>query len=159
MKGDVNVIKALNEVLTGELTAINQYFLHARMCKNWGYLRIADFTYKESIEEMKHAQNLLDRILFLEGIPNLQKLDKINIGENVKEQFDSDLALEFIAINRLKTAIDICYAAKDHTSRELLEHILADEENHVDWLEAQLGIVKDIGLENYLSQQLHEKNS
>lgn len=155
MKGDANVIKALNEVLTGELTAINQYFMHARMCKNWGYHRIADFTYKESIEEMKHAQNLLDRILFLEGIPNIQKLDKINIGETVKEQIDSDLTLEIMAINRLKSSIDICYAAKDHTSRELLERILEDEEKHVDWLEAQLGIIKDIGIENYLAQQLN----
>ena len=159
MKGDVNVIKALNEVLTGELTAINQYFLHARMCKNWGYLRIAEFTYKESIEEMKHAQNLLDRVLFLEGIPNLQRLDKINIGETIKEQLESDLALEVLAIDRLKKSIDICFTAKDHISRELLEHILEEEEKHVDWLEAQLGIIKDINLENYLSQQLHEKNS
>ncbi|KAB8033528.1 bacterioferritin [Fluviispira multicolorata] len=159
MKGDVQVIKALNEVLTGELTAINQYFLHARMCKNWGYNRIAEFTYKESIEEMKHAQSLLDRILFLEGVPNLQKLDKLNIGENVKEQFEADLALEFMALERLKKGIDACEAARDHTSCELLEHILEEEENHIDWLEAQLGLIKDIGLENYLAQQLHEKNS
>ncbi|WP_186644358.1 bacterioferritin [Fluviispira vulneris] len=159
MKGDVQVIKALNEVLTGELTAINQYFLHARMCKNWGYNRVADFTYKESIEEMKHAQTLLDRILFLEGIPNLQKLDKLNIGETVKEQFEADLALEFLALERLKKGIDICVTARDHTSREILEHILEEEEGHVDWLEAQLGLIKDIGLENYLAQQLHEKNS
>lgn len=159
MKGDVNVIKSLNEVLTGELTAINQYFLHARLCKNWGYKKIADFTYKESIEEMKHAQNLIDRILFLEGIPNVQKLDKINIGETVKEQFESDLALEILAIGRLKNAIDTCYSAKDHTSRELLEQILEDEENHIDWLEVQLSLIKDLGLENYLAQQLHEHGS
>ncbi|APJ03712.1 bacterioferritin [Silvanigrella aquatica] len=159
MKGDAQVIKALNEVLTGELTAINQYFLHARMCKNWGYNRIADYTYKESIEEMKHAQTLLDRVLFLEGIPNLQKLDKLNIGETVKEQFESDLALEYIAVERLKKGIDICISARDHTSREILEDILEDEEEHIDWLEAQLGLIKDIGYENYLSQQLHEKCS
>ena len=159
MKGDVQVIKALNEVLTGELTAINQYFLHARMCKNWGYNRIAEKTYKESIEEMKHAQDLLDRILFLDGIPNLQKLDKLNIGESVKEQLEADLALEFMAVDRLKKGIDICDAAKDHTSREMLEDILEDEEEHIDWLETQLSIIKDIGYENYLSQHLHEKCS
>lgn len=159
MKGDIHVIKALNEVLTGELTAINQYFLHARMCKNWGYHRIAEKTYKESIEEMKHAQELLDRILFLDGIPNLQKLDKLNIGENVKEQIEADLALEFMALERLKKGIDICIIAKDHTSCELLEKILEDEEEHVDWLETQLSLIKDIGYENYLTQQLHEKNS
>lgn len=158
MKGDANVIKALNEVLTGELTAINQYFLHARMCKNWGYNRIAEKTYKESIEEMKHAQELLDRVLFLEGIPNLQKLDKLNIGETVKEQLESDLALEHSALNRLKNGIDICKNARDHTSAELLEEILEDEEEHVDWLETQLGLIKDIGLENYLAQQMHEKS-
>ncbi|WP_397601645.1 bacterioferritin [Silvanigrella sp.] len=156
MKGDVNVIKALNEVLTGELTAINQYFLHARMCKNWGYNRIAEKTYKESIEEMKHAQDLLDRILFLDGIPNLQKLDKLNIGETVKEQIEADLALEFMAVDRLKRGIDTCEAARDHTSAEMLEEILEDEEEHIDWLETQLSLIKDIGYENYLSQQLHE---
>nr|WP_272914805.1 bacterioferritin [Silvanigrella paludirubra] len=156
MKGDVNVIKALNEVLTGELTAINQYFLHARMCKNWGYNRIAEKTYKESIEEMKHAQDLLDRILFLDGIPNLQKLDKLNIGETVKEQIEADLALEFMAVDRLKRGIDTCKTARDHTSAEMLEEILEDEEEHIDWLETQLSLIKDIGYENYLSQQLHE---
>ena len=158
MKGDINVIKALNEVLTGELTAINQYFLHARMCKNWGYYRIADKTYKESIEEMKDAQDLLDRVLFLEGIPNLQKLDKLNIGETVKEQLEADLALEFTALNRLKHGIEVCKNAKDYTSAELLEDILEDEEEHIDWLETQLGLIKDIGFENYLAQQLHEKS-
>jgi bacterioferritin len=159
MKGDIEVIKALNNVLTGELTAINQYFLHARMCKNWGYNRIAEKTYKESIEEMKHAQELLDRVLFLDGIPNLQKLDKLNIGENVKEQLEADLALEFIAVVRLKNGIDICRSAKDHTSAELLEEILEDEEEHIDWLETQLNVIKEIGYENYLTQQLHEKCS
>jgi bacterioferritin len=157
MKGKVEVIKILNEVLTGELTAINQYFLHARMCKNWGYDRLAAYTYKESIEEMKHAQTLIDRILFLEGIPNLQKLDKLNIGENVKEQLEADLAVEILALERLRHGIDICFAAKDHTSREILEHILEEEEDHVDWLEAQLGLIKDLGLENYLAQQIKEE--
>jgi bacterioferritin len=159
MKGDLQVIKALNEVLTGELTAINQYFLHAKMCKNWGFHRIAERTYKESIDEMKHAQNLVDRILFLDGIPNLQKLDKLNIGETVKEQIESDLALEFLAVERLKKGIDVCFAAKDHTSRELLEEILADEEDHIDWLETQLNVIKSVGYEYYLAQQLLEHSS
>lgn len=154
MKGDPKIIEALNEILTGELTAINQYFLHARMTKNWGYEQIAEKIYKESIEEMKHAQVLTDRILFLEGIPNLQKLGKLNIGETVIEQFESDLKMEFQAIDRLKPAIKICFETADHGSRELLEQILIDEEQHVDWLEAQLGLIKEIGRENYLAQQL-----
>src|SRR5690349_18450102 len=128
MKGDPKVIEALNEILTGELTAINQYFLHARMCKNWGFERIAAFVHKESIEEMKHAQNLTDRILFLEGLPNLQKLGKLNIGETVSEQFESDLKLEMVAYDKLKVAIKTCFDAADHTSRELLEDILEEEE-------------------------------
>src|SRR4051812_57999 len=138
MKGDPRVIDALNEILTGELTAINQYFLHARMCKNWGYERIAHIVYKESIEEMKHAQDLTDRVLFLDGIPNLQKLGKLNIGETVPEQLDSDLKLEYQALDRLKVAIKTCFDAADHASRELLEHILCDEEKHIDWIETQL---------------------
>jgi bacterioferritin len=154
MKGDPKVIEALNEILTGELTAINQYFLHARMCKNWGYDRIAGKVHKESIDEMKHAQELTDRILFLDGIPNLQKLGKLNIGENVPEQFEADLKLEFDALKNLKSAIKVCFEAADHTSRELLEHILADEENHVDWLETQLALIKEVGKENYLAQNM-----
>src|SRR5437868_5885453 len=116
MKGDAKVIEALNEILTGELTAINQYFLHARMCKNWGYERIAAMVHKESIDEMKHAQSLTDRVLFLEGIPNLQKLGKLNIGETVAEQFAADLKLEFQALEKLKGAIKTCFEAADHTS-------------------------------------------
>ncbi len=154
MKGDDKVIELLNEVLVGELTAINQYFLHAKMCKNWGYLKIAAIIHKESIDEMKHASELTDRILFLEGVPNFQKLDKLHIGETVKEQLESDLKLEQVAISRLKQGIEACYSAHDHVSRELLERILLDEENHIDWLEAQLGVIKDIGFENYLAQQL-----
>lgn len=156
MKGDPKVIEALNEVLTGELTAINQYFLHARMCKNWGYERIAHYVYKESIEEMKHAQDLTDRILFLEGLPNLQKLSKLNIGETVPEQLNSDLKMEYEAIERLKRGIKVCFDAVDHTSRELLEHILEEEEEHVDWLEAQLDQIKDVGKENWLAQQIRK---
>jgi bacterioferritin len=154
VKGDPKVIDALNEVLTGELTAINQYFLHARMCKNWGYDRIAHFVYKESIEEMKHAQDLVDRILFLEGVPNLQKLSKLNIGETVPEQLDSDLKLEYQALDRLKAAIKVTFDAADHTSRELLEHILQDEEKHIDWIEMQLGQIKELGKQIWLAEQI-----
>ena len=154
MKGDPKVIAVLNEMLVGELTAINQYFLHARMCKNWGYAKLAEKIYKESIDEMKHASDLADRILFLEGLPNFQQLDRIQIGENVRELLASDLRLEEIAIPRVKRAIDVCLDVKDHGSRELLEHILNDEENHADWLETQIGVIKEIGYENYLTQQL-----
>ena len=155
MKGDPNVIKLLNEVLVGELTAINQYFLHARMCKNWGYEKIAGKMYAESIDEMKHASKLTDRILLLEGVPNFQELGKLNIGETVKEQLESDLKLEEEAIARLRPAIEACYQAHDHASRELLEQILVAEEEHVDWIEAQLGMIKEMGYENYLTQQVH----
>jgi len=155
MKGDPKVIDALNEILTGELTAINQYFVHARMCKNWGYERIASTVHKESIDEMKHAQDLTDRILFLEGVPNLQRLGKLNIGETVPEQFDADLKLEYSALTNLKSAIKICFDATDHTSRELLEHILEDEEKHIDWLEQQLGLIKELGKEHYLAHNMH----
>jgi bacterioferritin len=156
MKGDANVISALNEILTGELTAINQYFLHGKMCKNWGFLKIGEKMYRESIDEMKHASILIDRVLFLEGMPNLQKLDKLRIGENVKEQLESDLGLEMIAIPRLKKAIDVCSSVGDHATRDLLEKILVSEEEHTDWLETQLSVIKDIGLQNYLAQQLEE---
>ncbi len=156
MKGDPKVIDSLNEILTGELTAINQYFLHARMCKNWGYERIAHIVHKESIDEMKHASNLTDRILFLEGLPNLQKLGKLNIGETVPEQFASDLRLEHTALDNLKKAIKVCFEAADHTSRELLEHILEDEEKHIDWLETQLGLIDQVGKENYLAENIRE---
>ncbi|MCB0411851.1 MAG: bacterioferritin [Bdellovibrionales bacterium] len=159
MRGNDNVIKALNDILTGELTAINQYFLHARIVKNWGYHRLAKTIYEESIEEMKHAQDLTDRVLFLEGIPNLQKLNALKIGENVEEQLKADLDLESDAIPKVKAAIELCLKEGDHVSRELLEHILVDEENHVDWLEAQLQIIKDIGIQNYLAQQMGEGTS
>ena len=159
MKGDAKVIEALNDILTGELTAINQYFLHARMCKDWGYERIAKKVYHESIDEMKHAKKVMDRILFLEGIPNVQRLMKINIGENVKEQFLSDLKLEYDAVKRLQTAIQITIDVKDHTTRELFEVILEDEEGHIDWLETQLSLIDQIGLPNYLAQQVYEEQS
>lgn len=156
MKGDKKVIDILNEILTGELTAINQYFLHARMCKSWGFEKIGAKVYKESIDEMKHAQWLIDRVLFLEGIPNVQRLGTINIGEAVKEQLESDLALEFQAIPRLKKGIQICNDVNDHATRELFEKILVSEEDHVDWLESQLTLIQQVGLQNYLAQQIHE---
>lgn len=154
MKGDTKVIKILNDVLTAELTAINQYFLHARMCNSWGYSRIGGKIYKESIDEMKHSQTLIDRILFLEGLPNVQKMLSMNIGQNVKEILESDLALEHQALPRLRKGIEECYKASDHASREILEHILRDEEAHTDWIETQLHVIKDLGLPNYLAQQL-----
>lgn len=154
MKGSSKVLAMLNEVLTGELTAINQYFLHAKMCKNWGYHKIHKKVYEESIDEMKHATILVDRILFLEGVPNLQKLDKLHIGENVAEQFASDLQLEVHAIERLKKGIELCWDERDHVSREMLEDILKSEEAHYEWLEEQQGIIKDIGLPNYLAQAI-----
>ncbi len=159
MKGDPKIIESLNDVLTGELTAINQYFLHARMCKDWGYERIADKVRHESIDEMIHAEKLMDRVLFLEGIPNVQRLLKINIGETVKEQFESDLKLEYDAVDRLKKGIQVCVDLKDPTTRELFEHILEEEEKHIDWLETQLGLINELSLPNYLSQQIYEKKS
>lgn len=159
MKGDIKVIQALNEILTGELTAINQYFLHAKMCKNWGYKPLGDKIYKESIDEMKHASILTDRILFLEGLPNLQKLGKLRIGENVKEILESDLALENEAIPRLRKAIEMCWDVGDHGSRDLLEKILVSEEEHTDWIETQLNVIKDVGIQNYLTEQLDSQHS
>jgi len=154
MKGNKEVIELLNTVLEGELTAINQYFLHARMCKDWGYEKLADKVYHESIDEMKHAQQLIDRVLFLEGLPNVQKLGSLSIGQNVVEQLTSDLALENRAIPLLKKGIVLCNEKNDHGSRELLENILVSEEEHVDWLESQLHLVKEVGEKNYLAQQI-----
>lgn len=156
MKGHPEVIAVLNEVLTGELTAINQYFLHARMCRNWGYGHLAEKIYKESIDEMKHASKLTDRILLIGGLPNLQKLDKLSIGESVQEQLQSDLRTEEEAVERLRKGISVTFECHDHTSRELLEEILRDEESHIDWLESQLNMIQEMGYENYLSQQIHD---
>jgi bacterioferritin len=152
MQGNPKVIEILNEVLTGELTAINQYFLHASMAKNWGFEKIYQKVYHESIDEMKHAQAITDRVLFLDGIPNLQKLDKLNIGETIPEQYASDLKLELLALERLRRGVQLCTEIQDHTTRQLLESILADEEQHVDWLETQLSIIETIGLQNYLTE-------
>jgi bacterioferritin len=158
MKGNSKVIDALNEILVGELTAINQYFLHSRMCKDWGYEKLAAKIWEESIDEMKHAQELTDRILFLEGLPNLQKLGKLHIGENVQEVMDCDLKLEYENIPRIRDAIKLCLDTADHVTRELLEHILVSEEEHVDWLESQQSIIKDVGIENYLAEKIDNSN-
>ena len=154
MEGHPDVIEALKEILTNELTAVNQYFLHARMCRNWGYNKIGDRIYAESIDEMKHAKQLIDRILFLEGTPNVQTLHPLKIGKTVKEQLESDLVLESRALPDLKQAIEICNKTGDHGTRELLEHILVSEEEHIDWIESQLGVIQEVGIENYLSQQI-----
>ena len=149
------VIRVLNDVLTGELTAINQYFVHAKMCGDWGYTVLHGKIRAESIDEMKHAEELIDRILFLNGVPNVQRLGKINIGEDVKEMLTLDLQLEYEALPRLNEGIEVCTAAKDNGTRELLEQILVSEEQHVDWLEAQLSLIDQVGLAGYLAQQLH----
>jgi bacterioferritin len=144
----------LNEVLTGELTAVNQYFIHAKMCGNWGFTRLEDKVRAESIEEMKHAEALIERILFLEGTPNLQRLGNVRVGETVPEQFDLDLQVELEALELLRRAIAACLEAGDHGSRELFEHMLVNEEEHVDWLETQKDAIARTGLENYLAEQL-----
>jgi bacterioferritin len=156
MKGDAKVIAILNEVLKAELTAINQYFLHAEMCENWGYERMAKHVRKESIEEMQHAEKLMERILYLDGAPNMTDYFKINIGQNLKDQLKNDLELEYGAVKRLNEGVKACVAVGDNGSRELLEKILLDEEHHIDYLEGQLHAIKEMTYENYLAQQLHE---
>lgn len=156
MQGDPTIIELLNEVLTAELTAVNQYFIHSKLCEQWGYHRLAAHVRHESIDEMKHAEQLIDRILFLEGIPNMQRLFPVKVGETVREQFELDLAVEYEAIGRLNAGIAKCVAAGDNATRQLLEGILVAEEEHTDWLETQLETVKQIGYELYLSQQLHD---
>ena len=156
MKGDPKVIAHLNKVLRNELTAINQYFLHSRMFDNWGLDKLAGHSQHESVDEMKHADALIKRILFLEGLPNLQDLDKLLIGETVVEILECDLALERNAHPDLKAAIADCETAGDYVSRELFEDILGSEEEHIDWLETQLEAIRQIGAEHYLAQQLHE---
>jgi len=156
MRGNDKVLQFLNEVLKAELTAINQYFLHAKMCENWGYQKLAKYNQDESIDEMKHADRLLQRILFLEGAPNMSDLFPIKVGADVKAQFENDLALEVTAVARLNNAIRTAVEVGDNASRDLFEDILNEEEHHIDWLEAQLGIIKEIGIENYLAQQIHK---
>ena len=154
MKGNDEVVKILQDVLCAELTAINQYFIHARMNENWGYKKLAAYIQKESIEEMRHAQNLIDRILYFDGAPNMQKYMKINVGKTVPEQFKFDLAVEYDAVPRLNKGIELARAQGDNGTRALLETILKDEEEHIDWLEAQLGMIEEIGVQNYLAQQM-----
>ena len=157
MKGDKKIIEVLNDVLTAELTAINQYFVHAEMCESWGYDRLHHEIRKHSIGEMKHAEEVIERILFLEGVPNVQRLWKINIGETVPEQFKVDLALEMDAVKRLNEGIELCRDADDNNSRQLLERILADEEEHIDWIEAQIALIEQVGAPNYLAQQIYKE--
>jgi len=154
MKGNEQVLALLNEVLKAELTAINQYFLHAEMCENWGYMRLAKYMRKESIEEMRHAESLMERILYLDGTPTMHELFPLRIGRNVREQFTNDLQVEYEAVPRLNRGIDLCTAVGDNGTRELLAKILSDEEHHVDFLEAQLHIIQEIGIENYLAQHI-----
>ena len=150
-----DVLDVLNDVLTGELTAINQYFIHAKMCGDWGYEKLHKKVRHESIDEMKHAEALMERILYLGGIPNVQRLGKINVGETVEEQLKLDLALENEAVPRLRDGINVCVRDNDFGSRALWEDILVSEEEHIDWLEAQLELIDQIGINNYLSQQIH----
>lgn len=154
MKSDPTVIKHLNKVLANELIAINQYFLHSRMYKDWGLNKLGDKEYEESIDEMKHADELIKRILFLEGLPNLQNLGKLLIGENTREMLECDLKLEMIAVPDLKEGIAYCESVNDYVSRDLLGKILDSEEEHVDWLETQLSLIQRIGLENYQQSML-----
>ncbi len=149
MKGDAKVIEYLNKALGNELIAINQYFLHSRMFKDWGLKELAEYEYKESIDEMKHADALIERILFLEGVPNLQDLGKLLIGEKTEEMLECDLKLELKAIPDLREGISYCESVKDYVSRDILKNILEEEEDHVDWLETQLGLIKKVGIENY----------
>ena len=155
MQGDPAVLELLNGVLTSELTAVNQYFAHAKLCHHWGYERLAERIRNESIDEMRHVERIAERILFLDGMPNFQRLGPVLVGETVPEQFELDLALERDGIARLNAGIATCVAAADNGSRELLASILLGEEEHADWLETQQEAIRQIGVENYLSEQLH----
>jgi bacterioferritin len=154
MKGDAKVIEALNRALTTELTAINQYFVQAKMLKNWGYLTLAKKMHDESIGEMKHADKIIERILFLEGIPNIARYDVIRVGKDVREQLQNDLKLEMTGVKGYNEAIELCNKVKDSGTRELLAEILVSSEDHVDWLETQIGLIERIGLQNYLAEKL-----
>ena len=158
MQGDPDVLAALNDILTAELTGINQYFVHFRMLENWGYKRLAQQKREESIEEMKHADKVIERILYLDGVPNLQRLGPVRVGEEPIEMHKLDLTLEREAVARLNQAIALCLDRKDAGTRELLEHLLVDEEESVDWLETQLNVVNDIGRERYLAEQLRSSS-
>jgi bacterioferritin len=155
VKGNDQIIAVLNESLKAELTAINQYFLHAEMCENWGYHKLAGFMRKESIEEMRHAEALMERILYLDGMPTMNELFQLRIGRTVKEQLENDLQLEYDALPRLNSGIALAASLGDNGTRELLVKILTDEEHHVDYLEAQLNVIQEVGIGNYLAQQIH----
>lgn len=152
MQGDPEIIELLNQQLTSELTAINQYFLHAKMQQNWGLTKIAAYTKSESIDEMKHAEQITDRILFLEGLPNYQRLGTLNIGQNVREQLQADLAIELAVVQRLRPGVTVCREKGDHTTANLFEEILADEEHHIDYIETNLELMDRLGEQLYLAQ-------
>jgi bacterioferritin len=156
MKGNEEVMNLLNQLLTNELTAINQYFIHAKMCRNWGYGRLAKKVREESIDEMKHAELVIDRILFLDGVPNMQRYHKLHVGETVKEQFETDLQLEYAAIAFLNQGIEACRKCGDNASEDMMTRILVSEEEHTDWLETQLELIRQVGEQNYLSQQIKD---
>ena len=156
MDGNAEVLELLNEVLTAELTAINQYFIDGKMCENWGYERLGKRFYKESIDEMKDAETLIERILYLEGVPNLQRLGNVRVGEDVPEKLTLALEVEKEAVARLRRGIELCYDRGDHGSRDMLEEILNGEESHADWLEAQITLLDQVGVPNYLAQQIHD---
>jgi bacterioferritin len=156
LKGNKKIIDALNDLLTGELTGINQYFIHYKMCENWGYKRLAKKNYEESIGEMKHADDIIERVLFLDGIPNMQRLNKVAVGETPAEQLRLDLALEYDAQKKFNQAIALAVEVGDNGTREMLDDMLESEEEHIDWLEAQLTLIEQIGEKMYLAQQIHE---
>ena len=156
MKGNEEVLTLLNNLLTNELTAINQYFVHAKMCENWGFERLAHKIREESIDEMRHADQVISRILFLEGVPNLQRLHKLNVGETVREQLESDLQLEYGAIAFLNQGIDAARKANDNASEDMMTKILVAEEEHTDWIETQLELIRQVGEQNYLAQQINK---
>jgi bacterioferritin len=155
MQGDAAIIELLNDVLTAELTAINQYFIHAKMCDNWGYLRLGEHGRAESIDEMKHADIVIERILYFDGTPNMQRLYPVRVGESVPEQFQLDAELEYAAVERLNNGIALAVEKGDNGTRELLAQILVSEEDHIDWLETQQETIRQIGVERYLAEQLH----
>jgi len=154
VQGNPEIIELLNDVITAELTAINQYFVHAKMCDNWGYKRLAEHIRAESIDEMRHAEALVERVLYFDGFPNLQRLNPLRVGESVEEQFRNDLDLEYVAVERLNNGIAAAVAAGDNGTRHLLEEILVSEEEHIDWLETQLTAIEQVGLQQYLAEQL-----
>jgi bacterioferritin len=159
MKGDARLIEGLNEILTGELTGINQYFIHSMMCQNWGYERLAEKIRAESIGEMNHAEKIIERILHLEGVPNLTRLEKIRVGERVLDQLQFDLDVETVAIGRFNRMIALAVEVGDNGSRQMLEEMLASEEEHQHWLESQLELIKQVGEANYLAQQMHKPSA